>query len=77
MKATRKETDYFPESALIAGPLSAYDPDPFLDNLAGELTETAYGVALQHGLGSHWLDVELEIWAALTRAIKQRSDLER
>ncbi len=77
MNTTRKEADYFPESALIAAPLPADDPDGFLDNLAGELTETAYEVALHHGLGSSWLDVELELWAALTQAIKQHSDLER
>jgi hypothetical protein len=77
MKTTRKEADYFCESALIAGPFTADEPDRFLDNLAGELTETAYAVALLHGLGRSWLDVELELWAALTRAIKQRSDLER
>jgi hypothetical protein len=37
-----------------------------LEDLAAELTAAAYGVALRHGVGSPWLDLELELWRALS-----------
>jgi hypothetical protein len=37
-------------------------------DLVAELTAAAYAVALRHGAGSPWLDLELELWHALTDA---------
>ena len=41
-----------------------------LDNLAGELTLAAYHVALQHAAAGTWLDLELDLWRALSDAVK-------
>ena len=39
------------------------------ENLAAELTEAAFPVALRRGLGTDWLDRKLELWNALTRTV--------
>ena len=39
-----------------------------LENLVAELTVAAYVVALRLGAGNPWLDLELELWHALTDA---------
>jgi hypothetical protein len=39
-----------------------------LADFVAELTAVAYVVALRHGAGSPWLDLELELWHALTDA---------
>ncbi len=33
-----------------------------LEVFAAELTAAAYPVALRHGVGDKWLDLELELW---------------
>ena len=43
------------------------------ENLAAELTEAAFPVALQHGLGKDWLQVKLNLWNALTKTVKHWS----
>jgi len=48
--------------------------DTFLENLAVELTDAAYRVALRHGVGEKWLDLQLELWEVLTQAIAERSN---
>jgi hypothetical protein len=68
MKAKRKYSGCFPKPAANSG---SFQRDACLENYAGELTAIAYGVALQHGLGASWLDVELDLWAALTQVVKQ------
>ncbi len=35
------------------------------EDLLAELTATAYGVALRHGLKGPFIDVELELWREL------------
>jgi hypothetical protein len=40
------------------------------EDLAAKLTEAAFPVALQHGLGTHWLDRELELWTAMTQTVR-------
>jgi len=47
--------------------------DVSLENLAAELTDAAYQVVLRHGLGDKWLDLQLDLWGALTQAIENRS----
>jgi hypothetical protein len=38
------------------------------EDLVAELTAAAYAVALRYGAGRPWLDLELELWHALTDA---------
>ena len=51
----------------------ADEHDASIDNLAAKLTETAYQVALRHGVGDKWLDLQLDLWGALTQAIENHS----
>ncbi|HEV3118382.1 MAG TPA: hypothetical protein VGY58_15140 [Gemmataceae bacterium] len=48
------------------------DADQSLAALAAELTAAAYPVALRHAAGDKWLDLQLELWRALTETVKQR-----
>ena len=43
---------------------------PALESIAGELTEAAYPVALRHGVKGTSVDIELDIWKALRRAVR-------
>jgi len=43
-----------------------------LDNLAAELTTAVYPVALRHGIGGSWVDLELDLWKALSETVRQR-----
>jgi hypothetical protein len=47
------------------------DADQSLAGLAAELTAAAYPVALRHAGGQRWLELELELWRALTEAVKK------
>ena len=42
-----------------------------LENLAAELTEAAFPVALRHGVEKEWLELELELWEVMTRTVKK------
>lgn len=42
-----------------------------LEEFAAELTDAAFPVALEHGVGNDWLDVKLDLWRALDRAVKK------
>jgi hypothetical protein len=44
--------------------------DALLDNFAAELTSAAYRVALRHGTGGTWVDLELDLWRALADTVK-------
>jgi hypothetical protein len=44
---------------------------PALEAFAADLTAAAYLVALRHGLGDRWLDLELDLWRALTETVKK------
>ena len=39
------------------------------EDLAAELTEAAFLVALRHRVGTDWLDRKVELWHAITRPI--------
>lgn len=39
--------------------------------LAAELTGAVYRIALRHGTSAAWVDLELDLWRALTEAIKK------
>jgi hypothetical protein len=47
------------------------DADHVLEAFAAELTAAAYPVALRHGGGHKWLELELDLWLALTRTVKK------
>jgi hypothetical protein len=44
------------------------DSENALDGFVAELTSSAYGVALHHGFRGSFIDLELELWAALREA---------
>jgi hypothetical protein len=52
---------------------AAVESDASLEDLAAELTDAAYRVALRHGVGDKWLELQLDLWGALTQAIEKRS----
>ena len=47
------------------------DRDALLETFAADLTLAAYRVALRHGAGGAWLDLELELWRVLTEMVKK------
>lgn len=47
------------------------DRDALLDNLAADLTDAAYPIALRHRRGDSWVDLELDLWKALSAAVKK------
>ena len=49
---------------------TARDQDMLLEDFTAELTRAAYAVALRHGWGNLWLDLELDLWRVLTDTIR-------
>jgi hypothetical protein len=45
--------------------------DTLLETFAVDLTIVAYRVALRHGTGSTWVELELDLWRALTETVKK------
>jgi hypothetical protein len=41
------------------------------ETFAAELTAAAYPIALRHGVGDQWLDLELDLWRVLTETVKK------
>ena len=54
-------------------PSTAPPVAPFVESLASDLTEIAYRIALKHGKGDDWLELQLDLWEALKEAIGKRS----
>jgi hypothetical protein len=50
---------------------SGLEWDRALERLAAEVATTAYAVALRHGAGGSWLDLELGLWEALARTVRE------
>jgi hypothetical protein len=46
-----------------------------LEAFAAELTAAAYCVALRHGAGDKWLDLELDLWRVLTETVRKRKGI--
>jgi hypothetical protein len=46
------------------------DQDTFLDTAAAELTSAAYLATLGHGIQGSWIVLELDLWRALSHAVK-------
>jgi len=54
------------------------DRNALLDSFAADLTAAAYPVALRHRRGGSWVDLELDLWKALSAAVNrwgQEADL--
>jgi hypothetical protein len=49
----------------------AADAEQSLADLGAELTAAAYSVALRHAVGDRWLDLQLDLWRALTETLKK------
>lgn len=47
------------------------DADRALEAFAAELTAAAYPIALRHGGGNKWLELELDLWRALTETVQK------
>ena len=47
------------------------DAEQSLAALAAELTAAAYPVALRHAAGDRWLDLQLELWRALSETVNK------
>jgi hypothetical protein len=50
---------------------AAREWDRALERLAADVTAAAYAVALRHGAGGSWVDLELGLWEALARTIRE------
>jgi hypothetical protein len=50
---------------------TANDRDAFLEHAAAQLTEAAYPIVLRHGVAENWLDLELDLWRAMTETVKK------
>jgi hypothetical protein len=50
---------------------TALDRDATLEKLAAELTNAAYPVVLRYDVGAKWLDLQLDLWEALTDTLKR------
>ncbi len=56
---------------MIGNPGTARDRDIILENVAAELTEAAYPVALNYGVAGSSIDLELELWRVFVETIKR------
>ena len=45
--------------------------DSSLETFAAELTEAVFPVALRYGVGDRWLDLELDLWRALSETVEK------
>ena len=54
---------------------TAVNPSVLLETCAAELALAAYRVALRTRTQGNWLDLELELWRALTDTLNGRSGI--
>jgi hypothetical protein len=47
------------------------DRDDLLEAFAAELTSAAYPIALRHGTGDSWIELELALWQALSETVRK------
>jgi hypothetical protein len=45
--------------------------DRALERLTADVTSTAYAIALRHRAGEPWIDLELGLWKALSRTVRE------
>src|SRR5947207_14736956 len=48
----------------------ASDCDRSPETFAAEVTEAVFPVALRYGVGDRWLDLELDLWRALSETVE-------
>jgi hypothetical protein len=53
------------------GERAAREWDRALERLALDVTIAAYTIALRHGAGDSWVDLELRLWKALARTVRE------
>jgi hypothetical protein len=51
------------------------ESDRALEVFTAELTAAAYCVALRHGAGDKWLDLELDLWRVLIETVMKRKGI--
>jgi hypothetical protein len=49
------------------------DRDIYVEDLAAELTDAAYPVALRHGVAGSSIDLELDLWKALREELRRNA----
>ena len=49
----------------------ASDRDHSPETFAAELTDAVFPVALRYGVGNRWLDLELDLWRALSETVEK------
>ena len=42
-----------------------------LDDFVADLTEAAFPIALEYGGDERWLDLELDLWKAITQTVQK------
>jgi hypothetical protein len=50
---------------------TAEHAEVFPELLAAELTIAAYPIALRHGVGDSWIDLEINLWMVLAEAVRK------
>jgi hypothetical protein len=50
---------------------AAREWDRALERLAADVADTAYAIALRHGTGGSWVDLELGLWKALSQTVRE------
>jgi hypothetical protein len=63
-EAERRTTMYDNHAALA-------EADQSVEAIAAELTVAAYRVSLSHAARDSWIELEIELWRALTDALKK------
>jgi hypothetical protein len=56
---------------MIDNDQAACEWDQALEHLAADATHTAYAIALRHGAGGLWVDLQLGLWEALGRTVRE------
>jgi hypothetical protein len=55
--------------------VSMQNPNMFIEGDAAALTDAAYRVLLRRGLGHQWLEIQLELWRAMTDQVQRMERL--
>ena len=50
---------------------AALEWDQALERLTAEATMAAYSIALRHGAEGSWLDLQLGLWRAMARTVRE------
>ena len=50
---------------------ATFDSAHALTAFAADLTDAAYSVALRHGIGGSWIDLQLDVWRVLAASVAE------